>query len=76
MMTVFIEFNLDTRTEQSSVKIQSPFADVKATRDNLNERLDEVAKGSKALMPIRDADTGDFVFVNTMKIGSIDVFEE
>lgn len=75
-MTVFIDFILDTRTESSKITIQSPYSDLGQTRDNLDERLDNTANSPKALMPVRDADTGDYVFVNTMKIGNIRVYEE
>lgn len=76
-MTVMIRFNLDTKEkdEKSTITIQSPFSDLGQTRDNLNERLDETATSPKAMMPIRDADTGSYIFVHTMKIASIDVYE-
>lgn len=72
-MTVYIDFRLDCNEKVEKTTVQSPFADVTATRDNLNERLDDCGK---ALMPVRDADTGNYVFVNTMKLASIEVREE
>lgn len=76
-MTVMIDFHLDTSGEEGRTKtIQSPYADLGKTRDNLDERLDKTAQGSKALMPVRDAGSGDYVFVNTMKVADITIREE
>jgi len=75
-MAVKIAFNLDTQTENRvQITIRSPYADLGRTRDNISDRLDETAQSPKALMPVRDADTGNYVFVNTMKLSDIRVFE-
>lgn len=72
-MAVYIRFELDTSTEVKTIELQSPYADKGQTRDNLDERI---AENNKALMPLRDAGTGDYVFINTMKIANIAVYEK
>jgi len=76
-MTVMIDFHLDTSGENGRTKtIQSPYADLGNTRDTLDERLNDTATSPKTLMPVRDAGSGDYVFVNTMKVADITVREE
>lgn len=74
-MTVEISFQLDTSTGLKTVKVVSPFQDRGKTRDQISQRLDETAKSPKSVMPIRDVESGDYVFVNTMKLANI-VIEE
>lgn len=75
-MSVRIDFELDTKDGMKTKSIKSPFADLNQTRDNIESRLDDMAGKSSALMPVRDAETGQYVFVHTMKIGAIRVYEE
>lgn len=75
-MTVYIDFYLDTKSGLEKNTVQSPYQDLGQTRDNLNSRLDETTRGPKALMPIRDADTGNYAFINLMKLASIEVRED
>jgi len=75
-MTVFVEFHLDTRTENQIVRIRSPFSDRGKAADKVKSLLSDTASSSSALMQVRDADTGDYVGINTMKLGMYRVYEE
>ena len=75
-MTVYIDFEMDTKDGLKTTSLQSPFQDLGQTRDNLEERIDRVSSSSKSLMPVRDAETGDYAFINVMKLANIHVYEE
>lgn len=74
-MTIRIDFRLDTRNDTQKISIVSPFSDLDATRDNLQELLENTAKSKTAIMPVRDADTGDYIGINTMKLAVYNVYE-
>jgi len=74
-MTVFIEFHLDRRTENQTIRVQSPFADKGKAADKVSNLLEKTANSSSAMMQIRDVSSGDYIGVNTMKLGHYRVFE-
>lgn len=66
---------MDTRSGEGSKTVKLPFDDRGKAADKTKEMLRDTANSSSALMQIRDAETGDFVFVNTMKLSSVTVEE-
>lgn len=75
-MTVLVEFHLDTRTETEVIRLRSPFADRGKAADKVQNLLEETSKSSSAMMQMRDADTGDYVMVNTMKLAHCRIYEQ
>lgn len=75
-MTVFVEFHLDTRTENQVIEVRSPFSDKGKAADKMSKLITDTANSSSAMMQVRDANTGDYIAVNTMKLGHYRVYEK
>lgn len=77
-MTVFVEFDLDTRTEEiSNLKIVSPYSEVEGARTDVSDKVEGASRGGgSSLMEFRCADTGEYHFVNVMKVADIRVYEQ
>jgi len=71
-MTVEVQFQLDTNRAIEVATVTWPHD----TREQAKDKLEKVINNGDALLPVRDAETGDFVFVNTMKLSEIVIKEK
>jgi len=70
---VFTTFVLDTKNGLERVKIMTSFEDRGAARDKLENQINKTMNGDSSMMAVRDNRTGDFRFVNLMKLASINL---
>jgi len=68
---IVVQFHMDTSTDNEVTKIRSPFDDRGKAADKINDLLSDTANSSSAMMQVRDAKTGDMIFVNTMKLAKV-----
>lgn len=68
--------HLDTKTSDKTKKVRMAYEDRGLASDKIVEILDKTARSRSSMARIRDVKTGDYVFVNTMKISDIDVVME
>jgi len=71
MENIVAEFDLDVKQGEKTVEVTMPFSEVAPAADKINSLLQDTASSSSAMMQIRDADTGEYVFLNSMKISSV-----
>jgi len=68
---IIVQFHMDTSTDNEVTKIHSPFDDRGKAADKISDLLLDTANSSSAMMQVRDAETGDMIFVNTMKLAKV-----
>jgi len=70
-MSVLIEFHMDTSTGNEIKTINSPFDDRAKAADKIKSLLEKASNSSSPMMRVRDSNTGDYVFVHTMKLANV-----
>lgn len=75
-MNIVVQFHMDTSTDNEVTKIESAFDERGPAANKIKSLLEETSKSSSAMMKVMDARTGDYVFVNTMKLAKVVIREE
>jgi len=68
---IMAEFNLDTKNGMVTEQICMPYGDLGAARDKMKSLLEK----ADPMIVMRDAETGEFVFIHTMKLASVKVYK-
>lgn len=75
-MSVIIEFHVDAKDGINTNTVESPYDNREAAASKVQDLLKETAQSDSPMLRIRDAATGDYVFVHTMKLASVVVREK
>jgi len=71
-MTVDITFQIDGRDGVKTVEVEWPFDSAAKARDKVSSMLDDASSNTgSAMVSVRDDATGNFVYVNTMKLMTV-----
>lgn len=76
MSRIVVQFDLDVKKGTKTLKVESPFDSKAKASDKIKSMLESTASSSSAMMRISDSSTGDFIFVNTMKLSDVRIMEE